>query len=159
MQVNESKLFNSSVLNHEILLTADMLTNNIDNTILSILKREVGDRCGKYGFIKNDSIEILERSIGKLNTSHLNGSVSYNISYRADICNPIEGQIISCQVKKKNKMGILAEATPLIIVLASQYHKNNMLDKLQENDDIKVIIIAKRFELYSDKINVIGKLL
>lgn len=159
MSSNESKLFNNSVLTYEILLTANMLTNNIDNIILSLLKTEVGDKCSKYGFIKKDSIEILDRSIGKLNTSHLNGSLTYNISYRAEICNPIEGQIITCQVKKKNKMGLLADADPLIVVLSSQYHKSNILDKIQENDEIKVVIVAKRFELHDNKINVIGKLL
>ena len=36
-------------------------------------------KCSKYGYVKGDSIRILERSIGKINTTHFTGNVIFDI--------------------------------------------------------------------------------
>lgn len=148
-----------SVLNEPITIPADKITSNLENVILKQLKQAVGNKCGSNGYIDMDSIVILKRTIGKLNTSHLNGSISFDISYKANVCNPIEGSEITCEVVNKNKMGLLASIHPLSVVLARQHHLDNkQFEEINIGDTITVKIIGKRFELYDDQITAIGEL-
>ena len=95
----------------------------------------------------------------QLNSSHLNGSISCDVSYQANLCNPDEGSIVECEVKSINKMGILAEKHPLTIVLARQHHSDmDAFEIVEVNDVIQVKIIGKRFELNDEQITAIGKL-
>lgn len=154
-----NSIFTPSILNESITLQPNKITSNIDNIILKELKKAVGNKCGSHGYIDENSIVILKRTIGKLNTGHLNGSISYDVSYKAKLCNPIEGSEISCKIININKMGILAREDPLSIVLARQHHiSNETFDSLKIGDLINVKIIGKRFELYDNQITAIGEL-
>ena len=157
---DSSNIFMPSVLTHVVYLPANRIGNNLDDIILNSLQREVGNRCTTFGYIDRDSIAILQRSIGKVNSVHLNGSVSYDISYRANLCNPDEGSTVECEVKSINKMGILADKHPLTIVLARQHHQEvESFDKVKVGEVVQVKIIGKRFELNDEQITAIGKLI
>jgi DNA-directed RNA polymerase subunit E'/Rpb7 len=154
-----SSIFISSVLNHTLNVQAHHLSRGLDDVILKRLKDEVGNKCTKYGYIRKDSIVITKRTIGRINSSHLDGSLSFDVTYRADVCNPVKGQIISCEVMSLNKMGILAEAHPLSIVLARQHHtEKDDFDSIKVGETIRALIVGKRFELYDEQITTIGSL-
>lgn len=155
-----SSIFMPSVLTHVVYLPANKIGSNLDEVILNILKREVGNKCITFGYIDRESITILQRSIGKINSGHLNGSISCDVSYQANLCNPDEGSIIECEVKSINKMGILAEVSPLTVVLAKQHHGDDIefFDGIEEGETVRVKIIGKRFELNDDQITAIGRL-
>ena len=155
----ESNIYMTSILNETITLPAHKITTNLDHVILNELRRSVGNKCGSYGYIDMDSISIVKRSIGKINSGHLNGSLAYEVSYKAKVCNPTEGSLINCEVVNKNKMGILATAPPLSIVLARQHHPDNdTFNNLGLGDAITIKVIGKRFELFDDQITAIGEL-
>jgi DNA-directed RNA polymerase subunit E'/Rpb7 len=136
-----------------------------DEVLKHYLKRTMGNKCTKEGFIKKESIEIVQRSIGVLNTRFLDGSVSYNVTYRAEVCCPKEEDIMEMEVVDINKMGILAkkEDSPLNVVIPKQIHPDKTLYKqLQdagENQKIAVQVVGTRFERNSKEIFVIGKLI
>ena len=157
--MEKKNIYNTSTITHSLNVAAKNLSKNLDQLILAQLKREIGNKCIRYGYVDKNSISILKRSLGKINSSHLNGSLTYHVSYKADICNPIDGQIIECEVKNINKMGLLAENQPLSIVLARQHHvDNDKFETIEIGDMILVEIIGKRFELYDEQITAIGKL-
>ena len=154
-----SNIFMPSVLTHVVYLPANKIGSNLDEVMLNMLKREVGNKCITFGYIDRDSISILQRSIGKINSSHLNGSISCDVSYQANLCNPDEGSIVECTVKSINKMGILAEVHPLTVVLARQHHlEDPHFEMVEVGDCIQVKIMGKRFELNDDQITAIGQL-
>lgn len=159
-ETDTSNIFVPSILNHTLNIQPHHLSKGLDEVILRLLKKEVGDKCTRYGYIKGDSINITKRTIGRVNSSHLNGSMSFDLTYRANVCNPIKGQVVSCEVMSLNKMGILAEAHPLSIVLARQHHqdKENFGD-IKVGDMIKAEIVGKRFELHDEQITAIGRLI
>ena len=72
--------------------------NEINGILLEKIKNKLGNRCHKLGYIENDSITILTRSIGSINTSHFNGDIHYNIQVQANMCQPAEGNRIICTV-------------------------------------------------------------
>lgn len=163
MPLKESKIgddiYITSILSESITLPADKITSNIGSVILKELKQNVGNKCGSHGYIDMDSISIIKRSIGKLNSGHLNGSLSYEVSYKANVCNPVDGSLVTCEVVNKNKMGLLASAPPLSIVLARQHHPDTpVFEKINIGDIITIKVIGKRFELYDDQITAIGEL-
>ncbi len=134
--------------------------NNIDDILLEKIKNKLGNKCHKEGFIEKDSINILKRSMGNIISSHFNGNIIYTIQINAKICNPVQGEEIICTVKGKNKMGILAEVSPLIIALTKIHHKDeSVFDTLDENDKIKVKVICSQFQFNDTNINVLAHLL
>ena len=160
-------LFSTQQLTEKIIVTPGNF-DNINLLIKNKLQKKMGNKCNKDGYILANSIKILKRSIGKINSSFFDGSISYNVKYSATICNPKEGSIINVQYIDHNKMGILAKkkGTPLNIVIPKQLHKNKELFKqidenLKENNTInlKIQIIGKRYEKEDKEIFVIGKLL
>lgn len=162
-----NNLYNTLQLTDRIILNASNL-NNIERLIKNKLQKKIGNKCIKDGYVLSNSIQILKRSIGKINTAFFDGSISYNIQYSAKICNPKEGSFIIVDYVDHNKMGILAKKnnTPLNIVIPKQLHKNKELFKkideqlVQEQSiKLKIQIIGKRFEKDDTEIFVIGKLI
>lgn len=131
---------------------------NIDSLLLEKIKENIGDKCHKEGFIRRDSISIIERSIGKVDSSHFNGTIIYDCKVGVDICNPLENDIIDCIVKGKNKMGILAENSPLIIALTKFHHQDlNIFDEIKNGDSLKVKVIDSQYNYLDTNIQVIAK--
>ena len=144
---------------YSISLDANEMNNNISDILLDKIKNKIGNKCIKDGYIDKDSIQILSRTIGKINTSQFKGSVNYDVLLSVKICNPLEGDKTKCKIISINKMGILAENKPLTIVIARQHHSDKTeLDKKKVGEIIEATIVAKRFELYYDKITTICQL-
>ena len=160
MQDNSRDLFYTGAFNQNININCVSLdSDNFDNIILDTLKNEVGDKCIKHGYIKMDSIHILKRTIGTINSVRLNGSINYDISYSAEVCCPIIGQELECTIKNKNKMGLLAERKPITIVIAKKSNDNEEFSNYNIGDRIKIKILGSRFDLYDINITAIGSLL
>ena len=153
--MDKESLFYTGAFNQAINISCESLAQNIniDDIILENLKHEVGDKCIKHGFISKDSIKINKRSIGLLNSSRFDGSLNYDISYTAEACNPTIGQIISCKVKSKNKMGILAECNPIIVVVSDL---SNIDREIEIEDEVEIKLLGTRFDLFDKNITAIG---
>jgi DNA-directed RNA polymerase subunit E'/Rpb7 len=154
------KFFYSKVIQQKELICPNELVNDIDTVILDKIKKNIGNKCSKEGYIDKDSIEIVERSIGKINTSHFSGNIEYNIKIKANTCNPLEGDVIRCKVLGKNKIGILCKNEPLLIALSKVHHEDNLsiFENIQINDTIDVKVICSKFEYNDTEIHVIGKI-
>lgn len=151
--------FINTNIHYSISMDPIEMADNIEEILLEKIKNKIGNKCSKDGYITRDSIKIISRSFGKLNTSHFKGTIRFETLLSVDICNPIEGDKTNCKIISINKMGILAENPPLTIVIARQHHSNKTnIDNKQVGNIIEATIIAKRFELYDDKITVICQL-
>ena len=164
-------IFIKTLLKDRIQLRPDQLSNDIKKTLLAILKSRFEGTCSHHGYIKPDSIEIEKYSAGSIQTSQFNGYVLYTIHYRAKICNPSTGSIISAKIMNKNSFGKLAVAfidpdTPVLEIIIPKKMVNIIHDvneeefeNLKEGDYIHIEIIAKKFELKDTKINVVGRII
>lgn len=145
------------------------ITNNLDNMIKIKLKDLVEGVCYNDGYILNDSINIIQRNIGMINTRNNKSTVSYSITYTADVLSPSEGDTYEVFVNNINKMGIIAyikikdadthETSPLIVMIPKDYMESSILniDDIHIGQHIKVIIVGSRVKFRSDKIQVIAK--
>ncbi len=137
----------------------------IDDIILKKLKVLYENVCSKYGYIKNNSIKIIKRSIGIIKNQHFNGNIAYDITCIAEICNPIQGSIIKCKVKAKNSLGLLAEGyydnIPILQIIipkiSAGIQSEINLDTIQIGQEIKIEVCGKKYQLFDKHISIIGK--
>lgn len=164
--MSQQKLYTPCILNEKVILEASQINNNIESILANIIKNKYGNKCIRDGYVDKNSIKVISRSIGKMNTSHLNGSISYIVTYSADICNPLENTNLVVTVINKNKLGLLAtdgnlrKKGPLSIVIPKDNHINKQLfEEVDIGDKIRVSVVGKRYELFDNKISVIAELI
>ena len=152
-------IYFNSLLTKKIHIESRYLDENIDNYIEKYLKNKVEGSCIDEGYIEPDTVKIITKSVGSLLGSRFTGDVTYNIAYSANVCNPVIGNVIDCKVKFINKVGILGNNGPLTILVPRQIQdENDNINKINENDIIKVEVIAKKFYLNSKEIKIVGKI-
>jgi len=155
----DKNIFYSTVIWNRILITADDINKSLDDTIHNILVENNEGKCVREGFIKEDSIKLLKRSVPYVYGNQMNGKLYVDVLYETEICCPMRGNIIECNIEKVNKLGILASSGPLSIIVARDFHKNKELFKgLKENTSITIEIIDKKFNINEKKISVIAKI-
>lgn len=153
-----NKLFYENILTENINLPCNLLGSNIDSIILKKLKDKIGNKCIKEGYVENNSIQIIKRTIGEIDKMSLNGDIQFLVNYKALICNPLQNNIIECVVDDNNKLGIVAINKPLEIILNKRHHENKEFFKdLKKNDKIIIKVIEKSFNINDNSIIVIGK--
>ena len=136
-----------NVLTRKIILPFQSVGSNIKENIIKILEKECYNKCSKEGYIKNKSINILSYSSGVVEENH----VVFDVSFECDICYPVEGQLIKCQVQNITRAGIKAvyvkeQKSPIIVFIARDHHYNNeAFNKLKENDNITIKVIGIRY--------------
>jgi DNA-directed RNA polymerase subunit E'/Rpb7 len=152
-------IYINCVLKKTIIVESLFLNENIDDYIVQKLKRKIEGLCIDEGYVEENTVKIIKKSVGQLFGSRFTGDITYDIIYTANVCNPIIGNIIDCKVKFINKLGILGKNGPITIIIGKQFHSvENLLDKISENDVVKVEVIAKKFSLNDKEIQIIGKL-
>ena len=153
-------IYYRSILKRKVIVDAKYLNDSLDDYIQTYLKNKVEGRCIYEGYIRPDSVRLLKRSAGFLLGSRFTGDMTYEVAYSADICNPVEGNIVECKVNKVNKTGLFGVNGPLSILVSRELHEDNMeyFNTIKIGDMIKVYIIGKLFSLQDKEIKVIGKL-
>ena len=157
-------IYENCILYNTVSVQPDELNQNIEAIIIKKLRKKVEGKCLQEGYIKPGTVKLISRSAGVLNPAHFNGTAKYNVRYNADVCNPVQNQIIECVVDTVGKPGIRAyveDATtsPLYIMLSKSHHLNNKyFTTLKENDHIKVKVINSEFNYYEEQIRVLAVL-
>ncbi len=164
--------FVPSLLLEKVKLSPKFLNKTYEAKILSILVTKNEGKCSRHGYIKKKSIEIVQLSIGTIESHMLHGYVIFNVKFKALVCNPVIGSVIPCVVKNSNNFGVLCtssvmeengETTSVINVIVP---KNSVsirsalsvdLNLLERGSVINVEIIGKKFEINDTKISAVGK--
>ena len=155
------KLYVPSTINVvESLKPHDIPSNRseVDNKLLNTIRQKLGGKCNHDGYIEKDTIEILERSIGEINSCHFNGEVYYNIKVGVRICSPNIGSQVTCRIIGKNQAGIFCVASPLQVMISPESHSDTkFFDNVNKGDNIVVEIIRRQILLNHDHIKILGK--
>lgn len=156
-----SRLFHKNTVQDRIHVHPKFLQSNLDEAITSQLRAKVEGICNRDGYVKENSVTLLKRSIGMASSNDTNGFVTFDVLYSVDVCNPTTNETYPCVIKKSNKIGFLAEPlekpNPLVIVIAKQHVENkDLLNSIKEGDNVVVKILGARFDLGDDKISVVA---
>jgi DNA-directed RNA polymerase subunit E'/Rpb7 len=153
------ELFNEFLLKEKIIIEPKDLNHKINKILEEKLKEKIEEKCISEGFVKKDSIEIIKKGLGELRGSQFNGNMSYELLYKAQICNPKIGQTLKAKVKFIKKIGILAYNGPLSIIIGKEFHHDlSIFEDINPDDILEVQVIASKFSLNDREIKVIANL-
>ena len=138
--------------------------NSIDDAILSALKEKYEGRVTKYGYIKEDSIEIIKRSAGTSMKEHFNSSFNFKAICYALICNPSIDTILNATITSSNNAGFKAEVKEdekviidiIIPRLTAGIKHEYDIEDLEIGQEVFVKICRKRYHFADTKIVIIG---
>ena len=152
------KYFKTSIITKRCQIPIYQLSNNIQKTILNILRNEFEGKCSNEGYIQKNSINVLEHSIGVANEQN----IIYDVTFEASVCYPVEDQIFNCKIQNITKAGVKAVLSdtdnPIVIFAARDLHlDNDEFNSLEIGDLINVSILGIRFEVYDQYISAISK--
>ena len=149
-----------------------LLNANYRTNILKVLKKKYEGICSKFGYIKQNSIELLSVNKGSIELSTFHGYVLFDVEFNASICNPAIGSIVKCKVKNINVFGLLCTSgiiehgkyqNILNIIIPkrdSQFTNHpDLLKNITINDEVNVEILGKKYILNNKNINVFGKII
>ena len=157
------------MLTQTLSIPAKEITGNLDVIIKNNLKDRLEGICSEVGYILPESINIIKRNIGMIQTRNNKSEISYLINYSADVLSPSEGEIYEVYVNNINKMGVISyiklndsdthETSPLIIMIPKDFMDSSILniEDLHIGQRLKVIIVGSRIKIYSDKIQVVAR--
>ena len=150
----------------------ELNTKDINTKIYSLLKNKVENKCYKSGYILQNSVKIINKTLGKIVNYESNSMIEYNIRFSVKIIKPTIDDIIECYISEKNKLGILAyikykdiiengnnngiSESPLLIIIPMETISD--IDKYNTNMKIKVVVKATRIKFDANKIQVIGNI-
>ena len=158
-QALDNDIYFKSILEKNVVIQPKMFIMGFDRAITAQLRDDVEGLCIMPGYIKTGSVKVVSRSKGYSVPGNFNGNIQYKVKYEAEICNPPKDMIVSCKVLDINKMGILAKAYPLEIIIIKELHQNKTdFSKIKVGDIIDVKVIEKKFVFKDKKIDVIGVL-
>jgi hypothetical protein len=164
----ENNLFNPCIFNHKISIKINEL-NNIKKIIdlLNIKVKDLENKCFEYGYIKENSIQILNYSQGYLNPIIFVPFIEYKITCKADIFIPNINDIYLATVNCINKIGIKCTIpyknkkntyNPINIIISKHNQKLENINNLKRGDLIYIKILGYKFSLLSTCINTIANI-
>lgn len=137
----------------------------IDKQIVSALQTLHGNRCHEQEevyYLYADSIRLVERGEGVLNTIVYDGSLLYQVTFTADVCTFPRGTKLTCAVLKRNEEGILCRIkhacqtastveSPFIVMLPIRWHPPKVQKTLrnmdmQTDDVLHTQVLGSRFD-------------
>ena len=154
-------VYSRGLLTRKIILPIHYIGDNLNEVIENKIKDDYEGKCIVEGFVKKDSTKIIKYQSGLIERGN---NIVFTVVFECDICFPVEGMLISCQVKNISKAGIRAELlnetpSPIVVFIARDHHLNSQqFNELQLGDIIKISVIAQRFELNDKFISIIAKL-
>ena len=133
-----------------------LLTENI----LEYLRKRFEGKCCEHGYIRPDTITIVNYSSGIVK----NNLIIFDVVFECEVCYLLEGQEINCIAKNITKAGIRAEfdmdKTPAVIFVARDHHYvDKNFNDVKEGNIMTVKIIGQRFELNDPHISAIAELI
>ena len=147
-------------LTESINLFPKQINKNFENNILQNLRSMVEGKCLKDGYIRPCSVVIIKRSNGYYKGNHLEGEMTFDVEFMADVCRPVKGDIVVADVYNINKLGLVAKKGPLLIYAIKQHCDNNTYFEkgISIGQTLKFEVNTSKFQPGKDTITVIAKI-
>jgi len=157
--LSKDDIYFHTQIKRRVSLNPRYLDENFAQFIEKIVKNNIEGKCIKEGYVVPNTVVILKRSMGNLNNNQFNGNITFDLIIGAKICNIPVNSVIKAPVKKINKLGILAELGPLMILAPKEIHQSkDPFRDIKPGNEIELLVIGKTFDLNSKVISVYAKL-
>jgi DNA-directed RNA polymerase subunit E'/Rpb7 len=130
------------------LCISEIMDSSPTDLILKLLRQQVEGKCIKEGFVRPNSVKLRSVCAGKLEGSN----VQYNVTFRADVCDPLKDMVVVCRVLTVTKAGLNCTVNenninPLTVFITRQPHEDT-ISNVMPGDNIRARIQATTFQIY-----------
>lgn len=130
---------------HRINLHPSRLNKKLNDSIKSVIQKELNNTClPAHGHIKAGTVQIVSKTLGRIEGSHLTGNITYDVKVRCLATKPIKDTKMVCTVIGKNEAGIMARnfSIPFIFFINRPRDggDSSIIDTLQLDSTIEVIV-------------------
>ena len=152
-------IYFEALLKDRVVLRPAQIHSKYTDELLKILRTRVEEKCNVYGYVKAGSVEIVQRPIGHFQQGYMNGCVEFNVNYKAELCNPVYGNVITMNIVRIAKeVGILFENDFLTVVIPTDLETDkSKFEHLNVGDSVQIFVIDKQIQP-DNTIMVIGKI-
>lgn len=151
-------LFERRQLVKKVHIHSKFLQKNIQSSLMLQLKQNYEGKCIPEGFIQQNSITIVNYSLGR--TNYIKGGIDYDVTLQCDICMPHVGQRFKAPVNLRTKIGIHAETPPIKVLIPRDLHLGSQeFEDVKLEDDIEFEVVGSQFKQEDENIIVVGRLL
>jgi len=127
---------------------------DITGYLLEKMRKRMEGRCTTHGYVRNDSMQILARSMGQAEHGRFTGSFLYYCKIRMDCFLPHAEQVVEGRILKMNKLGAYALLTEngddleaMRILLPRDLHLGNAaFDSLTVGSLVRMRLLRSRFQ-------------
>lgn len=154
-------VFHRSSLQKKVILKITEIGKTLKQNLERKIVKQVEGKCIAEGYIRPNSVRIVNYSSGNINGEF----VEYTVVYECMVCYPTEGMIVECTVKTITKAGIHAEViaeegiVPLtVFIIRDHNYTNKLFSQIKENMKINARIVGTRFEINDTNICAIATL-
>ena len=166
-------IYMDNILTRKIVVPFNTIGKNIEELLNKVISSNLEGRCASEGYIKRGSVSIISYSAGVANSEN----ILFDVSFKCEICKPVEGMRIRCTVCNITKAGIRAIhhkedckdkdgdaiksfESPITVFIAREHHiKDKSYSEItKEGEDIIVKVIGTRYQLNDDNISILGEL-
>jgi len=129
-------------------------STDIDGFILAKAAKEMEGQCCIHGYVRENSMKIMARSMGQAEHGRFTGDFMFHCKMRIDCLLLNEGQLVDGQILKANKMGayaLLTEGGQILeavrVLLPREFHVGNVdFDTLVPGSKVRIKILKSRFQ-------------
>jgi hypothetical protein len=128
-----------AIFEEKVSLTPRDLANqklNIHATLLQKLAEKIEGKCSLHGWVLPNSVKILSRSLGYLESGRFTGDLVFHVQAQASVLNPPSGSHLVCRVVGNNMMGMYVSYK----VRMRETNKKTKQTTVSEIDAIKCIL-------------------
>jgi len=151
-------MFQTICLEEPILVPFQLCTNP-EKYFMDYARDKMEGRCRKEGYVSKKSVVIQSYSGGVL----FEDSVSFDVIFKANICNPSNHTIVGCKILNNTKIGIRGiyqeEDNPIIFFVSREHNPTKNFDEYFIGQTIQIKIIGTRFELNDTAISSISEII
>lgn len=139
-------------------LAVKVHTSDIQDLLLARLKTKLESKCISSGFVKQDSLEILHRSMGGAENGRFTGNYMFYVKLKCKVFHPETDTQVDCRIIKVNKMGAYAVYDEAMrVLLPRDLHLGNVdFDSLSPDDTVSLKILRSRFQTNDPYISSVG---
>lgn len=166
-------IYMENILTRKVVVPFNTIGKNIEELLNKVIAKKLEGRCASEGYIKKGSVNIVSYSSGVANSEN----ICFDVSFKCEICKPVEGMRIRCTVCNITKAGIRAIhhkeqckdkdgdaiksfESPITVFVAREHHikDKSYTEITKEGEDIIIKVIGSRYQLNDDNISILGEL-
>jgi len=151
-------MFSNMIIEEQILVPFKFCASP-DKYFMSYAKNQLEGKCRKEGYISIHSMSLETYSGGLLFAD----SVSFDVRFHADVCNPSIDSVTECKIINNTKIGIrgIYQETdnPIIFFVSREHNPKKNFDEYFIGQMLPVKIIGTRFELNDTSISSISEII